>query len=219
MTDLSSRRSALSAAKRSLLEERLRGVIKTSARKCAIQLRTKEGSAPLSYAQRRLWFLDQLAPTSPFYNTPGAIRLEGKLNLEALERAINEIVRRHEVLRTRFEVENGEPVQLIDEWEPRRLEIEDLKSVAREEREAEVRRIAREEAETRFDLSQGPLLRVKALKLEEKQHVVLFTMHHIVSDGWSVGVLIGEVRALYDAYSAGESSPLEELPIDRKSVV
>jgi non-ribosomal peptide synthetase component F len=157
--------------------------------------------------------LDQLAPTSPFYNTPGAIRLEGKLNLEALERAINEIVRRHEVLRTRFEVENGEPVQLIDEWEPRRLEIEDLKSVAREERDAEVRRIAREEAETRFDLSRGPLLRVKALKLEEKQHVVLFTMHHIVSDGWSVGVLIGEVRALYDAYSAGESSPLEELPI------
>ena len=113
----------------------------------------------------------------PLYNIPGAVRLEGRLNLEALERVINEIVRRHEVLRTRFEVEAGEPAQVIDAWEPRRLEVEDLTSLTAEEREEEVRRIAREEAETGFDLSRGPLLRVKVLKLEEEEHVVLFTMH------------------------------------------
>ena len=97
----------------------------------------------------------------------------------------------------------GEPVQVIDEWEPRRLEVEDLTGLTREEREEEVRRIAREEAETGFDLSRGPLLRVKVLKLEEEEHVVLFTMHHIVSDGWSMGILIREVGALYQAYQRG----------------
>jgi amino acid adenylation domain-containing protein len=168
---------------------------------------------PLSFAQQRLWFLDQLVPNNPFYNIPGAVRLEGGLDLEALERVINEIIRRHEVLRTRFEVEEGEPAQVIDPWEPRRLERADLAYLPPEEREEEARRMAREHAETGFDLSRGPLLRVKVLKLEEEEHVVLYTMHHIVSDDWSMRILAGEVEALYRAYSAGEPSPLPELQI------
>jgi amino acid adenylation domain-containing protein len=173
----------------------------------------REGRLPLSFAQQRLWFLDQLMPNDPFYNVPRPLRLEGKLDLEALEFVINEIIRRHEVLRTRIEVVEGEPAQVIDEWQPRRLEVEDLTSLSQKEKEEEVRRIAREDAETGFDLSKGPLLRVKALKLEEDEHVVLFTMHHIVSDAWSVGILIKEVGAIYQAFSRGESSPIPELEI------
>jgi amino acid adenylation domain-containing protein/FkbM family methyltransferase len=173
----------------------------------------REGRAPLSFAQQRLWFLDQLAPNSPFYNCPGAMRLEGRLDLEVLERVINEIVRRHEVLRTRFEVVDGDPVQVVDAWEYWRLEVEDLRSLPLEEREEEARRRAREEAGRSFDLSKGPLLRVKALKLEEEEHVLVYTMHHIVSDGWSMEILKKEVGALYQAYSAGETSPLEDLEI------
>jgi amino acid adenylation domain-containing protein/non-ribosomal peptide synthase protein (TIGR01720 family) len=168
---------------------------------------------PLSFAQQRLWFIDQLEPGSPVYNIPGAVWLDGELDLEVLESVINEIVRRHEILRTRIEVVEGEPVQVIDEWEPRRLEVEDLSIWPQEEIEEEVRRRARAEARTGFDLSRGPLFRVKVIKLEEGRHVVLYTMHHIVSDGWSSGILVGEVDALYQAYSMGKESPLPELPI------
>jgi amino acid adenylation domain-containing protein len=174
---------------------------------------SREQALPLSFAQQRLWFLDQLVPNNPFYNIPRAVRLKGRLDLEVLERGINEIVRRHEILRTRFEVEEDEPMQVIDEWEPRKLEVGDLTDRTREEKEAWVSRMAREEAGTEFDLRRGPLLRVKVLRLEENEHVVLFTMSHIVCDGWSMGILIREVGALYQAYSRGEESPLEELPI------
>jgi amino acid adenylation domain-containing protein len=174
---------------------------------------SREGRLPLSFAQQRLWFLDQLVPNNPFYNCPSAMRLGGRVDLESLERVINEIIRRHEVLRTRFEVIDGSPVQVVDAWKHWRLELEDLTSVPRDEREEETRRRAIEEARKCFDLSKGPLLRVKALKLEEEDHVLLYTMHHIVSDGWSMGVLRKEVDALYQAYSAGEPSPLEELEI------
>jgi len=174
---------------------------------------SRDGRLPLSFAQQRLWFLDQLVPNNPFYNIPGAVRLEGGLNLEALERVINEIVRRHETLRTRIEVEEGVPVQVVDEWEPRRLEVEDLTSLTQEEGEKEVRRMAKEEARTGFDLSRELMLRVKVLKLGVERHVMLLTMHHIVSDEWSLEILIREVGALYRAYLAGEESPLEELPI------
>ena len=173
----------------------------------------RDARLPLSYAQQRLWFIDQMEPGNAAYNMAGAVRLEGRLELEALEYAINEVVRRHEALRTRIEVEAGEPAQVIDQWEPKRLERIELTGLALEEREEEARRIAREEAGTGFDLSRGPLLRVKVLKLEEEEHVLLYTMHHIVSDGWSMGILIREVGALYDACGAGGESPLEELPI------
>src|SRR5262249_4869440 len=125
----------------------------------------------LSFAQRRLWFLDQLMPNDPFYNYPGAVRLEGRLDIEMLESAINEIVRRHDVLRTRFEVDADEPIQVIDAWEPRKLELIDLRSLGHEEREEEARRIMGEEAGTAFDLSRGPMLRVKVLKLGDEEHL------------------------------------------------
>jgi amino acid adenylation domain-containing protein len=174
---------------------------------------SREGRLPLSFAQQRLWFLDQLAPNNPFYNLPVAVKLEGMLDLQVLERVIGEIIRRHEALRTRIEVEEGKPVQVIDEWEHRSLTVEDLTRLTPEEREEKVRRIAGEEAGTGFDLRRGPMLRVKVLKLGKQEHVVLFTMHHIVSDGWSMEILNKEVGALYRAYSAGELSPLDELPI------
>jgi amino acid adenylation domain-containing protein len=172
-----------------------------------------ERKAPLSFAQQRLWFLDQLVPNSPFYNLAGAVRLDGRLDLEVLDSVINEIVRRHETLRTRFEVEEGEPVQVIDEWKPRRLEVEDLTMLPREVREAEARRITREESETGFELDLGPLLRVKVLRLEEERHMALFNMHHIVGDAWSMGLLVREVALLYEAMSRGQRSPLPELEI------
>jgi amino acid adenylation domain-containing protein len=173
----------------------------------------RDRDLPLSFAQQRLWFLDQLAPNNPFYNNPGAVRIEGRVDIEALERSVNEIVRRHEVLRTRIEVKEGEPIQVIDQWKRRRLEVEDLTSLTREEREEEARRIASAEAEAGFDLSRGPLLRVKVLKLGEEEHALLFTMHHIVSDGWSMEILSREVGMLYQAYGAGVPSPLPELNI------
>jgi amino acid adenylation domain-containing protein len=173
----------------------------------------RDARLPLSFAQQRLWFLDQLIPNDPFYNCPRALKLEGRLDLDALERSVNEIVRRHEALRTRIEIEDGAPVQVIDEWEWRRLEVEVLTNPTLEEREAEASRVAIEEARTGFDLSRGPLLRVKLLKLDEELHMVLLTTHHIVSDGWSMGILIREVGALYRAYNAGNPSPLPELPI------
>jgi len=168
---------------------------------------------PLSFAQQRLWFIDQLEPGNPVYNIPGAVILEGPLNLQAFERAINEIVRRHEALRTRFEVEAGKPAQVIDAWEPRSLEVEDLTAVPAEERAREIRLKARDEARRSFDLRRGPLMRIKALKLEEEKHVTLFTMHHIVSDAWSMGVLVRELGELYKAFSEGQASPLPELEI------
>jgi amino acid adenylation domain-containing protein len=175
--------------------------------------RPRDGKAPLSFAQQRLWFLDQLAPNNPTYNIPVAVKLEGQLKLEVLQRVLGEIVRRHEALRTRFEAEAGVPLQTIDDWKPQKLECLDLTGLSSEERAREVGRIRREEEETGFDLRRGPLLRVKVVKLGEEEYLLLYTMHHIVGDGWSIGILINEVGALYQAYSGGGLSPLDELPI------
>src|SRR5215213_7250140 len=172
------------------------------------------GPLPLSFAQRRLWFIDQMEPGTPAYNVPAAVRLVGRLDVAALEATLSEVVRRHEVLRTYFSVgEGGEPVQIISP--PQRVELPpvDLSGLGQDEREAEALRLAREEAELPFDLSTGPLLRARLLRLSEEEHVVLLTMHHIVSDGWSVGVLIKEVAALYEAYGVGGESPLEDLAV------
>jgi amino acid adenylation domain-containing protein len=193
------------------IEEAIRAGEKTEAPPLIRAPRDK--MLPLSFAQRRLWFTDQLTPGSALYNCSGAVRLEGVLQLEVLERAVNEIVRRHEVLRTRIEVAAGEPAQVIDEWEYRKLQVEDLSGLEREEREEEVERIAKEESGTGFDLSRGPLMRIRVLKLEEEQHAVLFTMHHIVSDAWSMGVLVREISELYQAMGDGRESPLPDLAI------
>jgi amino acid adenylation domain-containing protein len=173
----------------------------------------RSGRAPASFVQQRLWFLDQLEPGSAFYNVPLTIKLTGVLNVDSLERALNEIVRRHEVLRTTFSQADGEPQQIISPAEPFRLPVTDLSNMPDEERLAEMRRLISEEAAGPFDLIRGPLLRVSLLRTGAEEHTAMLTMHHIVSDGWALAIFIREVAALYAAYRAGQPSPLEELPI------
>ncbi|HKH44071.1 MAG TPA: amino acid adenylation domain-containing protein, partial [Thermoanaerobaculia bacterium] len=171
------------------------------------------GEAPVSFAQERLWLLDQLLPGTPAYNIPGAIRLRGALDRAALARAVDEIVRRHAALRTVFTATAGQPVQRIEAWRPRPLPCADLSGLPVETRDAEVRRLAAAEAARPFDLARGPLFRVALLLLGPREHVALFAMHHIVSDGWSMGVFYREVGALYAAFAAGRPSPLAPLPL------
>jgi amino acid adenylation domain-containing protein len=173
----------------------------------------RDGVLPLSFAQQRLWFIDLLEPGNSAYNFPVALRLKGPLNVMALEQSVNEIVKRHEALRTTFATVDGRPAQVITRTLTVRLPIVNLQELPECEREAEVRRLAIEEAQRPFNLAQGPLLRVTLLRLAEEEHVGLLTMHHIVSDGWSTGILIREMAVLYEAFSDGRSSPLPELPI------
>jgi amino acid adenylation domain-containing protein/non-ribosomal peptide synthase protein (TIGR01720 family) len=173
----------------------------------------RDGALPLSFAQQRLWFLDQFEPGSSFYNMPFAVRLSGELNVVALEQTLTEVVRRHEALRTTFRSEGGEPAQVVGEPYEILLPAEDLTGLGEAEREAETRGLITEEARKPFDLSAGPLLRVRLLRLAEQEHVVSFVMHHIVSDGWSLSILLREVAALYEAFDEGRESPLEELGI------
>ncbi|HVQ37121.1 MAG TPA: amino acid adenylation domain-containing protein, partial [Pyrinomonadaceae bacterium] len=177
-----------------------------------IKRRPQGQKIPLSYAQQRLWFLDRLEPGSAFYNVPLAVRLRGQLNIEALERTLNEVMRRHEVLRTTFRSSEAEPEQIIHEALELKLEVEPVLA-GEQDQLAEVRRLSKEESGRGFDLTEGPLLRVRLLRLAEEEHVVLLTMHHVVSDGWSMGVLTNEIAALYRAFSAGEEAALPEMPI------
>jgi amino acid adenylation domain-containing protein len=166
---------------------------------------------PLSYAQQRLWFLDQLSPDSSAYVIPAAVRLDIELDVTLLERCLSEIVRRHETLRTTFLSEGGQPRQVIGEATPVSLPVIDLSGLSEAVREAERKERAREEALRPFDLSRGPLLRVVLLRLGERRSQMLVTLHHIISDGWSMGVLTSEVEALYTAFASGAPSPLPEL--------
>ena len=170
-------------------------------------------ACPLSFAQARLWFLDQLAPRNPFYNLAAPLRLQLVLNHAALERSVNEIVRRHETLRTTFRVVSGEPVQIVAPILAVPLPIIDLRDRPPETLEAEVLRLAIHEAQQGFDLSSGPLLRTVLVQTSEVDYVFLLTVHHIVSDAWSVGVFFQELSVLYAAFATGQASPLPELPI------
>jgi amino acid adenylation domain-containing protein len=173
----------------------------------------RDRDLPLSFAQQRLWFLDQLEPGSSFYNSPAALRLSGDLDIDALRRTFHEIICRHEVLRTIFAMRDGQAVQHIHAPTDFQLPVRDLTHLTGEERESEALRLTHEEAHRPFDLSRGPLMRATLLKLGEQEHILLLTMHHIVSDGWSVGILIREVAALYDAFTRGAESSLPELAI------
>ncbi|HEX8151315.1 MAG TPA: condensation domain-containing protein, partial [Pyrinomonadaceae bacterium] len=169
---------------------------------------------PASFAQQRLWLLHRLGTARAAYNMPGAFRLRGALDLEALGRTLSEVVRRHEVLRTSFATAaDGTPAQVIHAPQPFAVPLLDLSDLPAAEREREALRLAALEAQEPFDLTAAPLLRVRLLKLAEEEHVVLFTMHHVVGDDWSVGILVREVAALYEAFREGEPSPLEELPV------
>lgn len=168
---------------------------------------------PLSYAQQRLWFFDQFEPGQASYTISGAVRLKGCLDLAVLTRTFNEVVRRHEALRTTFTTIDGTPVQRIASEREISLPLVDLMEVPKEERESRASVLARAEAQTPFDLSTGPLLRVRILRLTSTEHIVLFTMHHIVADGWSMGVVVREVAALYTAFVQRHPSPLPEIAI------
>jgi hypothetical protein len=175
---------------------------------------------PLSFAQQRLWFLDQLEPGNALYNVPYLVRLTGRLDVAILERSLNEIVRRHEVLRTRFVMREDEPEQVIDAWQGFTLKRIGLEEWPAEERLDEARRQVLAEIQQPFDLRRGPLLRGVVLALGAEDHVFVLNMHHIVSDRWSLGVLAEELGVLaeelgvlYEAYRDGKPSPLAELPV------
>ena len=204
-------RGLLSDAKLALLESRLRKAGVAVAE--TIPRRPGGGPAPLSHAQQRLWFLDQLEPGGAAYNIAAGIRLSGRLDLAVLERSLNEVVRRHEALRTTFGTSDGQPVQVVSEELEPWTSVVDLRGLPGAARDLEVGRQAVDEAARGFDLRTGPLLRARVLGLADGDHVVLLTMHHIVSDGWSMGVLIREVSALYQAFAAGAPSPLPEPPL------
>jgi amino acid adenylation domain-containing protein len=170
-------------------------------------------SFPVSFAQQRVWFLHHLEPTIASYNLPVAVRLTGPLDVGTLEESLNEVVRRHDSLRTSFPVWEGRPVQVIGPVGQADLREIDLTDFPPEARETEAARLASGEANLPFDLAQGPLFRAKLLRLCEEEHVLIVTMHHIVSDGWSVGILMRELAALYEAFRLGRPSPLPELPI------
>ncbi len=174
---------------------------------------SRSENLPLSFAQQRLWFLDQLIPNNPFYNIPLALHLTGTLNKAALEQTFSEIVRRHEVLRTTVVMQSGQPIQVINPALTIPLPVTDLRQLPQAEREIQARRLTTQEAQCPFNLSTDLLLRVKLLWLDETQYILLLTMHHIVSDGWSIGVLIQEIAALYTAFANNQPSPLLKLTI------
>ncbi|MET0395594.1 MAG: amino acid adenylation domain-containing protein, partial [Longimicrobiaceae bacterium] len=174
---------------------------------------SREEALPLSFAQQRLWVVDRMEPGSPAYNLPYALRLSGELDVAALRAGLDALVRRHEVLRTVFAERGGVPVQVIHPAAPLALRELDLRGLPEAEREPEAERLAAEESLLPFDLARGPLLRSALLRLGEEEHVLLFTMHHVVSDGWSMEVLVREISALYAALSRGEEPRLAELPV------
>ncbi len=173
----------------------------------------RDGELPLSFAQQRLWFLDQLEPGNPFYNIPTALRLRGQLDVEALRESIHDLVLRHEVLRTRFPDDGGKPRQeILDDLEVH-VPVVDLQGLSDEKQRAEVEKRILEEIRRPFDLAQGPLFRAVLFRLGEQDHIAVLTMHHIISDGWSIGIFVDELSKLYDARSRGLEARLPELRI------
>ena len=173
----------------------------------------RNGELPLGLAQERLWFLDQLEPGNPFYNVPIAIRLTGWLKVDPLTQSLNAIIQRHEALRTCFVNVEGRSRQEILPSLTLTLPVIDLRHLPEPEREAEAQRLSTQETLESFNLAEGILLRAKLLRLTETEHLLLLSMHHIIADGWSIGVLIQELAALYEAFSSGKPFPFPELPI------
>src|SRR5262249_39021698 len=171
----------------------------------------KAKAFPLSFAQQRLWLMDQLEPDNPSYNISGGLLFSGELKIEALEQAFTEIARRHASLRTTFAIVNNQPAQFISPIEPVSLPVTDLSELTITEREAELKELAQAEARRPFDLAHGPLWRAQLVRLSATEHVLLLSLHHIIGDGWSLRVLVNELSTLYQAFSSRRPSPLPEL--------
>jgi len=213
MGDLTRQPASFSSMKQELLTLLLKkkGISFPSVQ--VIPQRVKSGPCPLSFAQQRLWFIDQLEPGNPAYNMPAAVRLLGRLDRSALKRALSEIIRRHETLRTTFKVENGVPVQVIGPPIVAHLPVVDLDGLSESTCETAMRRMVSDEAWRPFDLTHGPLLRMLLLRMGPQDHVFLVVMHHIISDTWSTNIMMSELGRLYSAFALGEGSRLPELPI------
>ncbi|MEM9905083.1 MAG: condensation domain-containing protein, partial [Cyanobacteria bacterium P01_D01_bin.44] len=207
--------ASLSPEKRELLIQRLkqkRGTLSPQTPKIRPQSR-ESGAYPLSFAQQRLWFLEQLEPGNPFYNQPAAAYLTGTLNLAVLEQSLNEVGRRHGALRTTFSLIEEKPVQVIQPTLNLRLPVIDLRELPQAKAESQVRHLVAEEGQRPFNLSASPLLRGMLLQLDEAEYVLLLTMHHIISDGWSTGIFLRELAVLYEAFLDKKPSPFPDLPV------
>src|SRR5215216_3561517 len=199
MSDLSKRIATLSPEKYALFARRLKEKNAEAGRNQPVTRRAHSSACPLSFAQERLWFINQMEPENPVYNTPIAMRLSGTVYVEAIERSFTEIVKRHESLRTTFDTDDGQPVQVISAPAPVPVVVIDLADLLEPQRKTRALQIATDAARRCFDLKQGPILDVKLLRLAEQDHILLFTTHHIVCDEWSMGVLVREVVTLYEA--------------------
>jgi len=177
----------------------------------AIEPVPRDRELPMSFAQRRLWFLDRLVPQNAFYNMSGTYRLKGSLDRESLAESLNEIIKRHEILRTTFAERESQLVQVVAKEQCLNVPLVDLGGLA--DQEAEALWLASEEAQRPFDLCRGPLLRATLVKLHEDEHILLLTMHHIISDGWSLGLLLKELEIFYDARVTQSIPKAPELPI------
>ncbi|HZI15924.1 MAG TPA: amino acid adenylation domain-containing protein, partial [Myxococcus sp.] len=179
----------------------------------ALRPMPRDGAIPLSFAQQRLWFLDQLQPGTATYNLPSALKLEGPVEVEALREALHALARRHEALRTTFVVREGEPTQHVHAELPLELPVVDLSALSEAEREEEARRLAHEEARRPFDLARGPLMRATLVRLTPGRHLLLVTLHHIISDGWSSAILVRELGAYYHERTGGQPARLAPLAV------
>jgi amino acid adenylation domain-containing protein/non-ribosomal peptide synthase protein (TIGR01720 family) len=216
MIDLSAEIGDLSAEQLALLQARLQRLRRKEGEEGARRISRREAGsdgAPLAFQQEQLWFLDQLDPGSSAYNQPSGVRLTGALDRGALGRALREIVRRHEALRTIFRAEGGRPVQGILPSGPFPLPLIDLSAAPAAARPAALRDVLCERVRQPMSLERGPLIRAALVRLDPDEHVLEVTVHHIVSDGWSAGILVQELSVLYSAFAAGRPSPLPPLPV------
>ncbi|EGH29160.1 amino acid adenylation, partial [Pseudomonas syringae pv. japonica str. M301072] len=170
-------------------------------------------AVPLSFSQRQLWFLDQMEPGNAFYNVPTAVLLKGALDVPVLERALNELIMRHEILRTTFASVDGEPRQLVHPAMPLVMPGVDLRDLSPTARDAHVSMAVEQEAKAPFDLASGPLLRASLLRLADEEYLWLYSVHHIIADGWSMGVILQEVTTVYGDFLRGQASSLAPLAV------
>ncbi|BAZ14314.1 amino acid adenylation domain-containing protein [Calothrix sp. NIES-4071] len=212
MSNLSQRIANLSPEKLALLQQRLIKKDNTSVAQKIIPRRKTSEPCPLSFSQQRLWFLNQLEPLSPF-NISIAVRLDGTLNLQALQQTLNAIVARHEALRTNFVSVDENPIQVIAEIQTVKITLIDLSELCNTDPEAEIEQILKKETQYPFNFSSDLMLRSTLLRLSEEEHILLLVMHHVASDGWSVGILYKELAGFYEAFLTGNPSPFPELPI------
>ncbi len=213
MPDISKLVANLSPEKRALLERMLEKQGVNLGQTIILPQDRTTNTFPLSFSQQRLWFLEQFEPGSPVYNIPCAVKMTGTLNVDALEKSLNAIIKRHEVLRTTFATESEQPIQVIAPALTLPLELVDLRKTPEPEKQALSMRLAVESAQKPFDLSQGPLWRSTLVQFQGDEHLLLLTMHHIVSDGWSLGVLLHEIRAFYESFIHGKVAALPKLSV------